>query len=387
MNIQFQEYDVKPILSHLGVHRTPLSQAPQLLHQAVLDTDEANRYMRMFYIFQGTQQEEFSLELQRKALAIRAVYKINLNGEDKKLRVLAIAAPGDMMQNLPLDYLLEDQGIEITVMYLQAHQALPSVYPEHDVTVFALAQSSQNEPILAQLCELLPHWPRPYINHPRYISRCARDQTYQLLGSIEGLKLAKQERRSRKKITQLIYPCTIRPVDSHAGQDFELLYSAEDLLKYLETHEHEEFYLSDYINYQSPDGYFKKFRVALIDGFPLVAHLAIGEHWVVSYVSAHMELSSAKRQQEADFMHDFNFNVSQRYATQFRAIHDVIQLDYLVLDCALSEKDELIIFEIDNSAWVHNTDPIDLFPYKDQHMRALISQFSNLIHAKHIGVS
>jgi len=382
MNIQFKAFDLDPIVSHVGVHQTHLSQAPQLLEQAVQDADVANRYMRMFYLFQGTQQEAFSLELQQKALSIRTVYKLDLFNEAETLRVLAIVAPGDMMQNLPLDYLLERQGIELTLLYLLPNQPLPTEYPDHDVTVFALGQSSQNEVFLSQLCELIPFWPKPFVNHPQYISLCARDKTYQALQHIDGLKLSAQRQYDRESMVIDSYPCTIRPLDSHAGQDFEMLRNEIELSVYLEQHTQEKFYVGEYLNYQSSDGQYRKFRVALIDGVPFVSHLAVSGHWVVSYMSANMQDHPSKRQEEADFMKDFEVKIAQQFKSQFSAIHQTIPLDHLVLDCAISRDGELIVFELDNSAWVHNTDSKTLFPYKDQPMKILMAAFSKMLHSK-----
>ena len=382
MTISFKEWNIEPILSHVGIHRRHLSQAPLLLEEASMDLDEANRFMRMFYLFQGTQQEAFSLELQKKALSIRQIFKINLNNEQEGLRVLAVMAPGDMMQNLPLDYLLERQGIELTLMFLLPNEALPDQYPEHDVTVFALGQSSANAPIIEKLIALMPHWPKPYVNHPKYIECCARDKTFELLGGIKGLLMAQQSRQKKSKMVGVAFPCTIRPVDSHAGEKFEKLWDQNSLDDYLSRSDDEEFYVSTYLDYQSPDGMFRKFRVALIQGVPYVSHLAISSNWVVSYLSAEMYKSQDKRREEAQFMRDFRIQIAQTFKDQFEAVYRKIPFDYLVLDCAVSKSGQLIVFEVDNSAWVHNTDAQELFPYKNEHMVKLMADFSKMLHSK-----
>ena len=383
MPISFIEYDVKPLLSHVGIHRSHISQAPFLLQDAVTDPDEANRFMRMFYLFQGTQQEKFSLELQAKALSIRHFYKINLSNEAEHVRVLAIVAPGDMLQNLPVDYLLEKQGVELNLLYLMPHEDLPTQFPEHDVTIFALGQSSANKHILSQLRQLILKWPKPFINHPKYIEYCARDQVYKLLKDIQGLKVAKQVLFKRNEIVWNDFPCTIRPLDSHAGESFERISDVQSLDKYLENQSSDQFYVGEYLDCKSEDGYYRKFRVALIGGEPYVAHLAISKNWVVSYISAEMYLNEDKRNEESNFMQNFDVVIADKFKHQFREICKKIPLEYMVLDCSISKGGELIVFEIDNSAWVHNTDSEVLFPYKKNHMRLLMNKFLKLIFTKY----
>ena len=48
-----------------------------------------------------------------------------------------------------------------------------------------------------------------------------------------------------------------------------------------------------------------------------------------------------------------------------------IGLDYFTIDCAENKRGELLIFEADNTAVVHNMDSPELFPYKPPQMRAI----------------
>ena len=110
MKFELVDIEFPAILSHVSIARQPLSQAPHLMQEASKDPDAANMFMRMFYLFQGTKQDDFSLLMQEKALKLRQVYKIllpNQNSRPKRIKLLALFAPGDMRENLPIDYLLE----------------------------------------------------------------------------------------------------------------------------------------------------------------------------------------------------------------------------------------------------------------------------------------
>jgi len=78
-------------------------------------------------------------------------------------------------------------------------------------------------------------------------------------------------------------------------------------------------------------------------------------------------------------MEDFEDLIAKPFASIFEAIYRLIPLDYLVLDCALSAKGGLIVFEIDNSAWVHDTDAEELFPYKKAIMKKTFDAFYQML--------
>jgi hypothetical protein len=54
------------------------------------------------------------------------------------------------------------------------------------------------------------------------------------------------------------------------------------------------------------------------------------------------------------------------------------------VDCAQNKDGNLLIFEADNTAVVHNMDSPELFPYKPPQMRAIFEAFAAMLlrHAK-----
>ena len=92
-----------------------------------------------------------------------------------------------------------------------------------------------------------------------------------------------------------------------------------------------------------------------------------------------MELDENKKREEKLFMESFEDRIVKPFTAIFREIYRLIPLDYMVLDCALSPLGELIVFEIDNSAWVHDTDSEELFPYKKAIMKKTFDAFYQLL--------
>src|ERR1700680_1865526 len=97
---------------------------------------------------------------------------------------------------------------------------------------------------------------------------------------------------------------------------------------YLRERAEGEFYIAPFVDYRGPDGLFRKYRIALIDGEPFACHMAISEHLMVHYLKAGMRESAEKRAEEARFMAGFDNDFRRRHATAFRAIAERVGLDY-----------------------------------------------------------
>jgi hypothetical protein len=68
-----------------------------------------------------------------------------------------------------------------------------------------------------------------------------------------------------------------------------------------------------------------------------------------------------------------------------RALTEMIErvgLDYFTIDCAENQAGELLIFEADNTAVVHNMDSPDHFPYKPPQMRKIFEAFARMLHRR-----
>jgi hypothetical protein len=142
------------------------------------------------------------------------------------------------------------------------------------------------------------------------------------------------------------------------------------------------FYLSRFVDYASADGRFRKYRVALLDGRPYLAHMAIGDHWMVHYLNAGMAESADKRAEEASVMAGFDQGFAARHAEALAEISRRLGLEYYALDCAETPEGELLVFEADVGMIVHALDPVALYPYKQAHMQTLFAAFEAVLRAK-----
>jgi hypothetical protein len=373
-----------------GVDLMPLAQ--QLIERAERDPHDANALMDLSVILFMRGLTDMALRVQAQALQAERVYEL-APAQPAALKLLAIMTTGDLMTNAPLPFLIEGSDIALTMLYVLPGEPLPETLPEHDVVFVAISQSDRTRELLTELQTALPAKARRLINPPAQILSTCRDTAYQVLAGLAGVVMPATVRTTREQLTQLVqgqaaladllpdgaFPLIVRPVDSHAGRDLDAVCSPGELAAYLAQREGEHFFLSRFVDYRGDDGFFRKARVALVEGRPFAAHMAVSSHWMIHYLNAGMTESEAKRAEEARFMTGFDEGFGRRHAQALAAISERFGLDYLVLDCAETRDGRLLVFEMDPGAVVHSMDPDDLFPYKRPVMERVYAAFRAML--------
>jgi glutathione synthase/RimK-type ligase-like ATP-grasp enzyme len=377
--IQICESKLEPIEATCSVRRRDPALIASLMKEATQTPDAANMCMKLHYIFAAYGQDASALQMQAKALEFRKLFRI-VAPPQPRIKLLALVAAGSMMDNTPIDFLVEQSDIQVDLLYVDEHITKSISVPEHDLAFVALGESKKNMPILEALTSLMPHWPRPYINRPSAIEKCARDLFYELMKNSSLVRVPRTIKVGKEQVDFRGAVFTIRPIDTHAGEGFVKITSQEQLTHYLEPFESmQKFYVSQFIEYQSKDGLYRKYRIALIDSQVYICHLAISSDWIVHYFPSGMEHSAEKRQEEAQAMENFESRFARKHAQAFMEIDQAMGLDYVILDCAEAPNGELVVFEADPGAWIHATDPRELFPYKPAIMQKAFDAFRRLL--------
>ena len=381
--------DPEPLMGISSLMRTSPPKLPELLRSAAADPDEAQMFMRLSMTSLALGQREFGLQLQAKALAKRQVYRFGRAFGGAGIRLLAVMKPGDMQDNTPVDFLLEDSDVVLYVLYAAPGLPLPEALPDHDLVFVAAGESVERPDGLKHIARLLESWQRPVLNAPERIARLSRDHASRLLTPLPGGLMPPTVRLDRQALESLArdgpmlevlrLPLLVRPVDSHAGEGLARVEAPAALADYLLTTPGVRFYVTNFIDYAGADGLYRKARVALIAGQPIVCHLAIADRWMVHYRSAGMAESPDKRAEEARFMEEFQEDFGKRHEAAFRAIAARTGLDYLVIDCGETRDGRLLVFELDNRGYVHAMDPPDLFPYKGPQMHKVFAAFRKML--------
>jgi hypothetical protein len=381
-------------LARMQVTGTDLHPLWQKLIAKLIDgTLEAGEGLDLSLIAQLLGDKPAGLAIQDSILASHQLFRLSCAMEKPRLRVLALAVATDMGSNTPIEFLLENSGIELITLYVLPDIELPAPLPDHDVAIVIASDSEECRDALRKIDHLAARWPRPLLNPPRLVGNLDRDKLHRVLGGIEGLEIPATIGVSRAQLldvmhstradsgiaADLSFPVIVRPRGSHAGAGLARIDDRDALFRYLDARQEEEFFIARFVDYASDDGLFRKYRIVFIDGRPYACHLAIADRWDIWYLNAGMSLSAAKRLEEEAFMRTFDAGFARRHQAALSGVAGRIGLDYFTVDCAETKNGSLLIFEVDNTAIVHDMDPPDIFPYKLPQMRKVFDAFAAML--------
>jgi hypothetical protein len=367
-----------------------------LIAKLVDGTAEAGEGLDLSLIAQLLGDKPTGLAIQQEVLASHQLFRSPCAVKQPRLRVLALAAATDMGSNTPIEFLLEESGIELLMLYVIPEVDLPTPLPDHDIAIVIASDSEDCRDALRKIDEAAARWPRPLLNPPELVCNLDRDKLHQLLRGIEGLVIPATVAVTRAQLAdvarsglafadiaaELELPVIVRPRGSHAGVGLAKLDDCAAIDRYLAERNEQEFFVARFVNYASEDGLFRKYRVVLVDGRPYACHMAIADRWDIWYLNAGMSDNAAKRLEEETFMRTFDFGFARRHQSALAGLADRIGLDYFTIDCAETRDGSLLIFEADNTAVVHNMDPPSVFPYKAPHMRKIFDAFAAMLYLR-----
>jgi hypothetical protein len=368
----------------------------ELISKLAAGTAGAGEGLDMSLIAQLLGDKQTGIAIQAEVLAFHQLYRSPCSSEKPTLRVLALAAAIDMGGNTPIEFLLETSGIELQTLYVVAGVELPAPLPEHDVAIVIASDSEECVEALHKIDSVASRWPRPLLNPPCLVRNLDRDKLHRLLRGIEGLDIPATVCVTRAQLAELArshagvsdvatgskFPIIVRPRGTHAGVGLAKISDGAVVERYLADRPEQEFFVVRFVDYASADGLFRKYRIVFVDGRPYACHMAIADRWDIWYLNAGMAHSADKRLEEESFMRDFDGDFASRHQAALAKIVERVGLDYFTIDCAENKNGELLIFEADNTAVVHNMDSPELFPYKPPQMRKIFDAFAGMLYRR-----
>lgn len=359
------------------------------------DPNDAFAMMDLNIVFQLAGEPHNALPFMKQALQLQQVYRLQETWGNP-LKLLVILTEGVIMDNMPIEFLVEHAPVQLDALYLGEGIPAPSEIPEHDLAIIGVCESDAKRPLLQGLQEVVERWPRPVLNHPRSIMQLSRETIGDVVAGIPNLQFARSVRLKRSQLTTSWQGNVdhlpsrfkenngwiIRPVDSHAGQGLERFFTEDDLQNYLAKADQEEFFIAPFVDYQGVDGCYRKYRIALVDGQAFPVHMAISQRWMVHYLNADMLDNEHHRKEEEAFLSHFDDGFGDRHRGALASLYTRLGLDYVVIDCAETTDGDFLLFEADNGAVVHSMDPVDVFPYKLPAMERIFQAFHEMLFAR-----
>src|SRR5579859_5484816 len=206
-------------------------QWAELIAKLLNGTANAGEGIDLSLIAQLLGDKQAGLVIQQEVLLSHRLFRSPCAAKNPRLRVLALAAATDMGSNTPIEFLLEDSDVELTMLYVIAEAELPVPLPEHDVAIVIASDSEDCREALRKIDAAAPCWPRPLLNPPVRVGSLDRDKLHRLLDGIEGLTIPATLVVTRERLedvtraaemladiaADLTFPVIVRPRGSHAG--------------------------------------------------------------------------------------------------------------------------------------------------------------------------
>jgi glutathione synthase/RimK-type ligase-like ATP-grasp enzyme len=253
-----------------------------------------------------------------------------------------------------------------------------------DVVFNMLCNADDGRDILPQALELVERLGRPTINHPRLIMQTDRATVAQRLAGIAGCVVPRTTRMAGAALADAAVraafrlPLLVRVAGTHGGDDFDKFDNWDAIAAFVSGNLGADYYLIDYVDYRSADGFFRKYRVIFVDGDILPYHLAIHDDWKVHHFRTDMANHAWMRQEEERFLADMDsvFNAAQQDA--LRAMAKATGLDYGGVDCGLDRDGRIVVFEANASMLVHDEKDAT-FAYKNPYIARIKDAFEAMV--------
>lgn len=354
-----------------------LTQDRALIHLAHVDLGGA---------FQALGRTEEALDHFRQALALAPLVTHSAAKARPDFSALLIMAPG--AYNTPYDYLIEAAGYEAHILILLPETAydLAALAARCDVVVNLVSDVDQAQAMLPVAARLIDSLGKPSINHPDKISSTSREAISAMLAGIPFCRVAKTRRHSGAALLAPDFlgrpdapeaPFLARLAGRHGGDEFEMIESAAALHLLVARHPDDDYYLIEYLDYRSADGFFRKYRFFFMGEAVLPYHLAIGTEWKIHHFRTDMASHAWMQAEEEAFLRapEQVFNPAQFAA--LHAIRDAVGLDFFGIDCGLDRAGNLVVFEANATMLVHGHNAE--FPYKTPAAQKIRTAFAAML--------
>jgi glutathione synthase/RimK-type ligase-like ATP-grasp enzyme len=252
--------------------------------------------------------------------------------------------------------IVQDAGYEVSALWIT-----PSYFRrsyrwntrDYDLVCNIITDPDQHPKTLGVAQQIEKSSKVPFINPPRFLPNAARDQVARIAAGIKGIRAPKTLRLQRLTptgIQNLVkaegfrFPAILRPLGSQNGLDARLVADVDEALAGIGGNA--AHYLTEYVDYRSPDGVYRKWRFFCIGERVMARSFVVGTHWHLharnrSNVPPHVDLA----REERAFFDAVDAGKLPAITGIIRELAGKMKLDFFGLDCALTSREGFILFE------------------------------------------
>lgn len=299
--------------------------------------------------------------------------------------------------NIPYRYLLPANLYTRLVWFMEhAREDQLAKAPGFDLVFNTIGDPDLAAPTRAIVARVMADCGRPGLNDPDKVAVTCRHLLAGLLGGIEdvvaprSVRISAAAMQARGLATLIVEagfaaPLLVRPAGRHGGQGLIKVEAAEALSELPRDLAGVDAYVSEYVDYASRDGFFRKGRMVFVNGEPFPYHWAVSPDWLVHYDNAGMGGEPWRQAEERRFLDDPEGLLGRRAMAAIAAIGARLGLEYCGLDFSLLADGRVLVFEANATMLVHPEDPAGEFAYKNPAVRRITEAFQAMIARRSLG--
>lgn len=261
--------------------------------------------------------------------------------------------------------------------------------PPYDAVFNAVGDADLAGPTDGPIKAFLEGCPLRVINEPGRVALTARDHLPALFAGIENLCVPAVARLSAQDLALhglaacvaqagLSMPVLVRPIGSHGGHGLVRAETADDL-EALPLVPGEEVYVTAFHDFQSTDGWRRKYRMIFVDRRPYPYHLAIADDWLVHYESADMPGDLVRVAEERRFLDDPQAALGAAAMAAIGEVGRRMDLDYCGMDFSVLPDGRVLVFEANATMLVHRELERGPLAHKNVAVEAICEAFQALL--------
>ncbi len=352
--------------------------------------DHIPTHLRLALAFDALRRPEEAAMHRHEAARLRRILIEPCTGPIAEARILFVCGSG--RGDVPIEYIFDRSRFDRTLVYLTSPELGPwpaSLFdevPPYDVAFCTIADADRGTADLERAAAL----PFPMLNPADRVARTRRDLLPSLMRGIPGLSAPETWRVARCDLEDKIdgatgRPLLIRPAGSHGGTDLAMIREISELAEFLAPLPDQIFYLTEFCDYRSADGFYRKYRFIFVDRQVFPYHLAIMDDWKVHYWRTDMARQIWMKQEEEAFLADWPSQFPEGAEDTLASLARRLDLDFGGVDCGLMPNGEIVLFEANAAMLVHLDDDPETFAYKHRYVPRIRDAVSAMILAR-VGV-
>lgn len=252
-------------------------------------------------------------------------------------------------------------------------------FEDYDLLCNTITDADQNPDTLAVAERIAAACGKPVINRPSAIRATQRETVAKRLQGVPGMIVPKVLRLKNPVLKRVMmqvetegfrFPAILRSTGTHSGRIINIVQRPEDLESIFGDREN-EFFLTEYVDFASPDNLYRKMRLFFFGREVMIRHMITAPSWNV-----HARERRGLMAEREDLRNEERATIErgiQNFSADVRAglsqLRTRLDLDYFGLDCALAKDGQLIVFEANAT--------MNFYPFSDNptyaYMRACIA--------------